>query len=241
MGEPRLVSVDTDPDVRYDIVAGDHVIGRAADADLIVPDASVSRRHARLRRRGQELDVADLGSSNGTFVNGRRIGGRPTGMRAGDIVRVGSVALRLQFDADDTTSPIAPQSVRFDVGHQSGDQIWNVGGNVTVAGEDEPWDELFQGTPVGRLLMVAGLLAVVVGFVLWMAFIFTGFSPPAGGDLFNWNPFTNARRVFGVPQPILGFALFGCGGLVAALGSGLSRAQRRRRGDVVRPIRRSRR
>ena len=42
------------------------------------------------------------------------------------------------------------------MGRQSAHEIWNVGGDVhqstTVVGEDDPWDELFQGTPAGRQL-----------------------------------------------------------------------------------------
>jgi hypothetical protein len=207
-----------------------------------VQHPSVSRRHARLRRRGRRLDLVDLRSSNGTFVNDRRIE-RSTAVAPGDVVRVGAVELRVQSGAEATTGRRA--TTRFAMGRQSAHQIWNVGGDVhrstTVVGEDDPWDELFQGTPAGRLLMLLGLLAVIVGFALWMTFVFSGFAPPPGTDPFTWNPITGARRILGVPQPILGFALFAGGGLVSALGSGLSRAQRRRSGDVVRPIRTPRR
>ena len=50
--------------------------------------------------------------------------------------------------------------------------------------------------------------------------------------------FGDARRILGIPQPILGFALFAGGGLLAGIGSGLSRAARRRRGEQVGPLRR---
>lgn len=244
MGEPRLVSDGVDPAVRYDISDGEHIVGRSPDADVVVSDHSVSRRHARIDRHGQHVVVVDLRSSNGTFVNGRRVEGR-TGLAAGDVVRLGAVELRFESDADDTGPAPVGVGARFDVGRQSGEQIWNVGGDVryshTVVGEDDPWDELFQGTPAGRVLMALGLLAVIAGFALWMAFIFSGFAPPAGVDPFGWNPFTDGPRVLGVPRPVVGFALFLGGGVLAAMGSGLSRAQRRRRGEMVRPIRRARR
>lgn len=242
MGELRLVSVDADSVVRHAIADGEQVIGRAANVDVVVSHPSVSRRHARLRRRGPQLDLVDLRSSNGTFVNGRRID-RSTTVAPGDVVRVGAVELHVQSGAQAPTGRHA--AVGFAMRRQSAHQIWNVGGDVhkstTVVGEDDPWDELFQGTPAGRVLMILGLVAVIVGFALWMTFIFSGFAPPSGTDPFGWNPITDARRILGVPQPILGFALFAGGGLASALGAGLSRAQRRRSGDVVRPIRRPRR
>src|SRR5581483_11222418 len=47
-------------------------LGRVEGVDLVVPDASVSRRHACLHV-GDEIAIEDLGSSNGTHVNGRRL------------------------------------------------------------------------------------------------------------------------------------------------------------------------
>src|SRR5689334_4462935 len=57
--------------------AFDHVIGRGTEADIWVEDATISRRHARIVRRPDgRFYVEDLGSTNGTFVAGRRIEGR---------------------------------------------------------------------------------------------------------------------------------------------------------------------
>lgn len=52
---------------------GEHVLGRDPALDLCVDSASVSRRHARLRIGGGEVVLEDLGSKNGTFVNGERL------------------------------------------------------------------------------------------------------------------------------------------------------------------------
>jgi hypothetical protein len=57
-------------------VDGEVVLGREqASADLVIPDPGVSRRHARVHPHAGGLVVEDLGSSNGTFVNGHRISG----------------------------------------------------------------------------------------------------------------------------------------------------------------------
>jgi pSer/pThr/pTyr-binding forkhead associated (FHA) protein len=65
-------------------------VGRAPRADFVVDAPLVSRIHCRLRIDGDNcLDVEDLGSTNGTFVNGRKV--RKAELRAGDTLKVGRV------------------------------------------------------------------------------------------------------------------------------------------------------
>jgi class 3 adenylate cyclase len=70
-------------------------IGRAADqCELVVPHPTVSRRHARLSLAGEALQVEDLGSTNGTAVNGAVLkAGAPTALQAGSKLRLGDVEL----------------------------------------------------------------------------------------------------------------------------------------------------
>ncbi|TAJ95802.1 MAG: adenylate/guanylate cyclase domain-containing protein [Reyranella sp.] len=70
-------------------------IGRAADqCELVVPHPTVSRRHARLSLSGEALQVEDLGSTNGTAVNGTVLkAGAPTALQAGSKLRLGDVEL----------------------------------------------------------------------------------------------------------------------------------------------------
>jgi hypothetical protein len=71
------------------------VIGRSADqSELVVAHATVSRRHARLSLAGEALQVEDLGSTNGTAVNGTALGsGKPVAIHAGNKLRLGDVEL----------------------------------------------------------------------------------------------------------------------------------------------------
>jgi Protein of unknown function (DUF3662)/FHA domain len=69
-------------------------IGRLAECDVVLADDSVSRRHAEVRRQGSEIVVVDLGSTNGTKVNGERVGERV--LDDGDVVTVGNVSLRFE-------------------------------------------------------------------------------------------------------------------------------------------------
>jgi DNA-binding NtrC family response regulator/pSer/pThr/pTyr-binding forkhead associated (FHA) protein len=81
------------------------VVGRGEEVDLRVGDASVSRRHAELRREGATLTVADLGSHNGTRVNGERLTA-PRQLEPGDIVLVGAVPIVYQTVAEEAHVPL---------------------------------------------------------------------------------------------------------------------------------------
>jgi pSer/pThr/pTyr-binding forkhead associated (FHA) protein len=67
-------------------------IGRAPSATLVVPDAQVSRMHARIDLSDGLLSVRDLGSRNGTLVNARPIDG-PVGLLDGDEIDVGTTRI----------------------------------------------------------------------------------------------------------------------------------------------------
>ncbi len=84
-------------------------VGRDPDNDLVLMnDAAVSRRHARLRRGESGYELADLGSQNGTFLARRGEETRVTGsllLQHGDVIRVGQSRLIFQDDAPtDSTS-----------------------------------------------------------------------------------------------------------------------------------------
>jgi two-component system, cell cycle response regulator len=70
------------------------VIGRSRTADLGLVDDGVSRQHCRVTRRGSTVTLEDLGSTNGTFVNGARIE-RSVTLEAGDRIRIGAAILQL--------------------------------------------------------------------------------------------------------------------------------------------------
>ncbi len=74
---------------------GDHVIGRSSRANVVIPDRSLSRQHARLRFEGEGWFIEDLGSRNGTLVNRLRID-RPTALRPGDVVSLGASSVTVR-------------------------------------------------------------------------------------------------------------------------------------------------
>ncbi len=69
------------------------VIGRSSELDMVLVEEMVSRRHARLCLRGSAVEIEDLGSTNGTFVNGERI--RQATVGEGDRILIGSNILRV--------------------------------------------------------------------------------------------------------------------------------------------------
>ncbi len=81
---------------RYELRHGSNVIGRGSDSDLQLLDQGVSRRHVDVQYDGQRATVYDLGSTNGTTVNGHEIGSHV--LRHGDVVRLGHT--RMVFNQD---------------------------------------------------------------------------------------------------------------------------------------------
>jgi hypothetical protein len=75
-------------------------IGRAADNDLVIPDGRVSRHHARISGRRGTLVYADLGSTNGSRVNGVQVGELVLG--AGDRIEVGDTVIVVEVAGDVT-------------------------------------------------------------------------------------------------------------------------------------------
>jgi pSer/pThr/pTyr-binding forkhead associated (FHA) protein len=77
-------------------VVGNMTIGRGPDCSIVIEDPSVSAVHARLEPRNHAWYVSDLGSTNGTFVNNRRVVDSAY-IEADDIVQFGR--MMFQFDA----------------------------------------------------------------------------------------------------------------------------------------------
>jgi pSer/pThr/pTyr-binding forkhead associated (FHA) protein len=98
-GESELVVEDSEvlaPETRFLVRDGATSIGRSSSSDIVVKgDDYASGRHARLSHHGGLLYVEDMGSTNGTFVNGRKTVGA-TPLRHGDTVRIGSTTFRYE-------------------------------------------------------------------------------------------------------------------------------------------------
>ena len=90
------------PNQAFDISQDATTLGRGINNDIVINDREISRNHLRLLRAGDGLTVEDLGSTNGTFVNGKRIAG-VTPLNVGDMVGLGdTVVLALELLAEDS-------------------------------------------------------------------------------------------------------------------------------------------
>lgn len=92
----------------FEIAQREAIIGRVSPADILIPGAGVSGRHAKLTWDGLTLTIEDLNSTNGTFINGQRIHA-PTPLRHGDEVRLGqSVTITCELPTTGTVYEGAP-------------------------------------------------------------------------------------------------------------------------------------
>jgi hypothetical protein len=82
---------------RFLVAASGATIGRSRECDVVVEDPNVSRRHAEVRPRGGAWVLSDLGSTNGTRLNGRRVD-RPEVVRTGDQIEVGTALITFDLD-----------------------------------------------------------------------------------------------------------------------------------------------
>ncbi|TWT75113.1 SpoIIE family protein phosphatase [Allorhodopirellula solitaria] len=91
-------TINGKPSDRFDLTQDEMQVGRHPECDIVVDAGAVSRYHAKLVRSGSDWAVEDLGSRNGTFVNGQLLN-RPHVLAEGDRIRISEV--ELQFHLDD--------------------------------------------------------------------------------------------------------------------------------------------
>ena len=99
------------PGAAFTLEGDQLTIGRDATNEIVINDAEISRRHARLTFQGGKYVLEDLGSTNGTFVNGQRLAG-PRVLKAGEVVSFGEQIV-LVFEAttiDSGATMISPRA-----------------------------------------------------------------------------------------------------------------------------------
>jgi hypothetical protein len=85
------------PGVTFPLEGDQLIIGRDASNGVAINDAEISRKHSRLSFQGGKYVLEDLGSTNGTFVNGQRLAG-PVVLKPGDVISLGEQIV-LMYDA----------------------------------------------------------------------------------------------------------------------------------------------
>lgn len=95
--KPAFLYVERGPGMGQllEVKQGTVVVGRASVSDLRLQHPSISRRHAQVKRKGEQFFVKDLGSQNGTFVNKQRIA-TEVEVKPGDTIAMGNALVRLR-------------------------------------------------------------------------------------------------------------------------------------------------
>ncbi len=123
-------------------------IGRHDDNEIILPDVQVSRHHAEIVMQGGRWVIADLGSANGTFVNGEKLTG-PRVLNHGDLVRVGQTQFRVEIAA-----AVAAQDTLVE--------------RKLTAAATAPAASAKSRSRAGMILAFAAVAAILLGvFVIW--------------------------------------------------------------------------
>ncbi len=160
---------------RFPLIPGDHVVGRDPAKGISVPDDAVSRRHLVFSVRSDGVSVEDLGSTNGTFVDGRRVTG-PVALEPGRVVEAGSTMLSVERGRATVGSADR---------YGDGRLLFNRRPRVTKPFEPRSFAvPSAPGRPrKNRLPLAAALVPVLLGFVMFLVLqnaiflIFTAMGP----------------------------------------------------------------
>ena len=148
------------PDESVDLTDTEITVGREAGNELVIDDQSMSRKHAAISATEEGHTVRDLGSRNGTWLNGNRITEKPELLHHGDEVRLGRHALTLRYLTEEATVPegltissYMPGSTAF---------------NISLPGSSRSV-RILRMTPWVRLVSaVLGGIAAIIGIVVWI-------------------------------------------------------------------------
>ena len=92
----------------YELKHGDNFLGRLPDCDIQIDSNMVSRKHARVYPKDGRYYIEDLGSGNGSYVNGQRIAG-PTLLKTNDRIKFGPILFRYEGDGSESNSGISSE------------------------------------------------------------------------------------------------------------------------------------
>jgi len=88
----------------FHLDAPSHIVGRDPMSDITIGDPEISRQHARFTQTADGYQIEDLGSTNGTFVDGQRLSSDPFPLQPGQSINMGS-GVRLAYEVVDTADP----------------------------------------------------------------------------------------------------------------------------------------
>lgn len=160
-----LINVNNDDERLVPIVAESTLIGRDPTNAIVIDHPTVSRRHVELLVRDSEWFVKDLGSRNGTRLDGRKLGTEAERLSHGSEIRLGGDRVRASFLSEDETissgPALAPRTVswfpRVGIDSDAGDRLLGV---LRLT----PWLR-FAGA-------ILGLTAAILSLIWWFTRVF---------------------------------------------------------------------
>jgi pSer/pThr/pTyr-binding forkhead associated (FHA) protein len=187
------------------------LIGRGKDCTVVVNDPSVSRIHAKITHEADgRMLVEDLRSSNGVYVNERRIDVHE--LHGGDRVRFGTVGFQLQIDGEDHLEPPPePAHVAARQHSSTGEfraqpPISSYGNDYNAVGyyeQNDPYHQSRQRSLLPQVAMIAVAALSVVGLMVLAFFAFQRFVAPAIDESKERNRAVEARKVQDEAQRVL--------------------------------------
>ena len=105
----------------FDLIKEKSVIGRDPNSDIVIEDIEVSKNHLAITRKGNTFQIEDQNSTNGTFLNGKKLR-KPTAIKNGDLISLGkNIVLEFVYEKHDEIpeSPEIPKPSQLDELDQS--------------------------------------------------------------------------------------------------------------------------
>lgn len=162
---PRLVVLSEGLTGRtHELKAERTTVGRVEDNTFQVPDPSVSSHHCEILLKGGEVLVRDLGSTNGSYINGQQI--TEAVLKPRQILRLGQVEIRLEPDAP----PGGPKKPVFDHTQvvPQGIKLNELDQTVRVVQTTAAFEK--KRNKGGKIFLIAAL-AVATGIVVWLVLL----------------------------------------------------------------------
>jgi pSer/pThr/pTyr-binding forkhead associated (FHA) protein len=118
------------------------IVGRSSDLDMVLVEDMVSRKHAKITAAGDQIVIQDLGSTNGTFVNGEKI--KKARLKEGDRILIGTSIIKLI--AVDTSQVVSEEAARA--------KLEQTGQRRSVSGANKPMSGSIDEIPLPDLLQL---------------------------------------------------------------------------------------
>ena len=158
----RLVILQGGQAISHELTEDVTILGRLPESGLQLDSNMVSRRHAQVIRQGDEFVIEDLGSGNGTFVNGKKAEGSVV-LKHGDRLKLGPMLLR--YESSNGEDSVAPSSISAPAAFQVNVAEGNESATIMGVGENASGFGLLEVHPEAKLKAIIEISRSLAGTV----------------------------------------------------------------------------